>query len=64
MWHIEGTDVDYLLISRFDFGPYNFAICGQLWLCISDEAFFGRSKRTPTRASRSIISFLVLQSSW
>ena len=40
MWHIEGTEVDILLISRFDFGQYSFTICGQLWLSISDEFFF------------------------
>ena len=55
MWHVEGTEVDILFVSRLDFGPNNFAISGQLWLNISDEAFSGCNKYTPSRANRSII---------
>ena len=37
----------YRFVPRLDFGPNNFAICGQLWLSISDEAFSGCNMYTP-----------------
>ena len=50
MRHVEGAEVDILFVPCLDFGPYNFAVCGQLRLGVSKEAFFGRCKYTPASA--------------